>query len=84
MKSVISKELPRLIMDKLNLDDSIYGVKGSYGMGNYTDTPWISIYDKSISEGAQKGFYSVFLFKKDMSGFYLSINQGTTYLNEKF
>jgi hypothetical protein len=45
MKSVISKELPSLMMDELELNNSIYSVKGSYGMGNYTDTPWISIYE---------------------------------------
>lgn len=84
MKDIISKKIPNSITEKMNLDTNRYEVRGSYGMGNYTETPWIAIFDKRIAVGAQKGFYAVFLFKKDMSGFYLSLNQGTKYLKEKF
>lgn len=84
MKEVITQRLPQKIQKKLKLDENIYYVTGSFGMGNYTETPWISIFEKDITVGAQKGFYIVFLFRKDMTGFYLSLNQGVTYLEEKF
>src|SRR5699024_299738 len=84
MKEVITQRLPQKIQKKLDLDENIYYVTGSFGMGNYTETPWISIFEKDITVGAQKGFYIVFLFRKDMTGFYLSLNQGVTYLEEKF
>lgn len=80
-KKNIRYNLPSKIHQLL---DGHYKIVGSYGMGNLTETPWISIFDREITEGAQRGFYLVFLFRKDMSGVYLSLNQGTTYLNEKF
>ncbi|MGH1276645.1 MrcB family domain-containing protein [Bacillus cereus] len=51
-------------------------------MGAYT--PWISIFDKEITETAQKGVYVVYLVRKDLQGFYLSLNQGTTYIGDKY
>ena len=71
------------------IDNSIYKTKGSMGQGNRTDYPWISILDQRITNTTQKGLYVVYLFKKDMSGFYLTINQGITnfenlYKREKY
>ncbi|MGJ9384272.1 MrcB family domain-containing protein [Salipaludibacillus sp. CF4.18] len=82
--NIIKNEIPEKMMTLLNLDNRKFKVEGSYGIGNKTKTPWISIFDKEITEGARKGFYVVFLFREDMSGFYLSLNQGTTYLAKKF
>lgn len=53
-------------------------VKGSMGSGNRAEYPWISILNKNVTVTTQKGLYVVFLFKKDMSGFYLTLNQGIT------
>ncbi|MED1666089.1 MrcB family domain-containing protein [Brevibacillus laterosporus] len=75
---------PLKIRSDLNLNDEKYKVKGSVGAGRWTETPWISVFDKEITETAQKGFYIVYLFKKDMSGVYLSLNQGTTYIDRKY
>ncbi len=82
--NVITKLIPEKLISELNLDTTQFKVLGSYGMGNLTQTPWVSIFNKRITESAQKGFYIVYLFKKDMSGVYISLNQGTTYLQEKF
>ena len=60
-----------------------YKVKGSAGQGNKADYPWICIFDKRITESAQEGLYIAYLFRDDMSGFYLSLNQGVTYFLEK-
>lgn len=84
MKNIITQKLPEKMQTLLKLNEKKYKVAGSFGMGYYTETPWIAIFEKSISKGAQKGFYVVFLFTKDMTGFYLSLNQGTTYLDNKF
>lgn len=59
-------------------------VKASVGKGKWTETPWLGIFDESIKAEPTKGFYIVYLFKKDMSGVYLSLNQGTTYIQKKF
>lgn len=65
-------------------DEQRYIVKGSAGAGNWTNIPWIAIFDILITKSAQSGYYPVFIFKEDMSGFYLSINQGVTDIKEKY
>ena len=54
-------------------------VVGSCGIGQKTDYPWVAIFNKNITTSAKRGLYIVYLFKKDMSGFYISLNQGITY-----
>lgn len=53
--------------------------KGSMGNGNKGDFPWISVRNVNISDSITHGLYIVYLFKKDMSGFYLTLDQGITY-----
>lgn len=53
-------------------------VVASYGKGNWSHVPWISILDHRITTTTQDGVYPVFLFAADMSGVYLTLNQGTT------
>ncbi len=60
-----------------------YKVKGSCGASNKAEIPWIGIFNPSITTTAQYGIYIVYLFKADMSGFYLCLGQGITNF-EKF
>ncbi len=64
---------------KALIDVSKYKVDGSPGKGNWAEIPWIGVFDKNITTSAEKGYYIVYLFRADMSGFYLSLNQGWTY-----
>jgi len=70
----------------INLKQSIHRsdlfFKGSVGQGNKTEYPWLCVFNTNITRSAQFGIYIVFLFKKDMSGFYMSLNQGVTYFDE--
>ena len=50
--------------------------------GNKTQFPWIAIMDKNITQSIQYGLYMVYLFKRDMTGFYLSLNQGITFFEK--
>lgn len=59
-------------------------VSGSCGIGQKTDYPWVAVFNKNITSSAKRGLYIVYLFKKDMSGFYLTLNQGITYFAETF
>ena len=59
-------------------------VKGSMGQGNKTDYPWVSILNKNITSTTKTGLYIVYLFKKDMSGFYLTLDQGITYFADAY
>jgi 5-methylcytosine-specific restriction protein A len=55
-----------------------YKVTGSPGKGNWAETPWVSVFDRLITETAQRGYFIVYLFRGDGSALYLSLNQGTT------
>lgn len=76
-------EFPQLISQVLS-DQTRYKVVGSPGKGNWTDCPWIAIFDTLVTDTAQSGYYPVFLFKADMSGVYLSLNQGVTEVKDNY
>lgn len=59
-------------------------IKASVGAGNWANVPWISILDTRITNTTQSGVYPVYLFCADGSGFYLSLNQGTTIPTKEF
>jgi len=76
--SIILKTLPENVLRESNLLTEEYKIEGSVGKGNISEIPWICIFDKEITESAEKGYYIVFLIRADQSGFYLSLNQGWT------
>ena len=59
-----------------NISDTKYLVKGSVGVGHWTNVPWIGVFDKRITTTAQKGVYIVYLLNKDTKTLYLTLNQG--------
>ena len=62
----------------LTQDHEKYKFSGSAGQGNWTHSPWVGVFNKKITESAQRGYYIVYLFREDMKGVYLSLNQGMT------
>jgi 5-methylcytosine-specific restriction enzyme A len=72
------------IIQELIPDKTRYKVVGSPGKGNWTDCPWIAILDSLITETPQSGYYPVFLFRADMTGVYISLNQGVTEVKENY
>ena len=78
----LTKTLPNKIGYTLGISDLI--VKGSMGQGNKTQYPWIAIMDKNVTQSTQYGLYMVYLFKRDMTGFYLSLNQGITFFEKEY
>lgn len=50
----------------------------SIGQGNWAKVPWIAFLDQRETKTTQNGIYGVFLFREDMSGVYLTFNQGVT------
>lgn len=77
---VLINQLPAYI--KTLVDDK-YKIKGSCGASNKAEVPWLCIFNTNITTTAQYGIYIVYLFKADMSGFYLCLGQGITNF-EKF
>lgn len=82
MQQTMNYDLKNQIEQQLN-DDNIL-VKGSVGKGQWASIPWLCVFDKRITNTAQKGFYIVYLFSEDMSGVYLSLNQGYTWYKNNF
>lgn len=80
---ILRINIPELIRSQI-FDNQRYIVKGSAGQGNWTTIPWIAIFDVLVTQTAQSGFYPVYLFKEDMSGLYLSLNQGVTTIQDKY
>ena len=83
--------LYRVLVDEIRIEiRSIFPfrkdliVKGSMGQGNKTDYPWVSILNKNITFTTKTGRYIVYLFKKDMSSFYLTLDQGITYFTDAY
>lgn len=56
------------------------GVRWSMGQGNWARVPWIALLDKRETDTTQRGVYCVYLFRQDLSGVYLTFNQGVTHL----
>lgn len=53
-------------------------VKSSVGAGNWAAVPWIALLDERLTDTTQNGVYLVYLFRADMSGVYVTFNQGVT------
>ena len=51
-------------------------------MGNWATVPWIALMDQRETKTTQHGVYVVYLFRADMSGVYLTLNQGVTKLKK--
>ena len=59
-------------------DPGKYIVKGSAGQSQWVRGPWVGVFNPIITSSAQNGYYPVYLFKEDMQGVYLSLNQAMT------
>lgn len=81
MAKLLKTDFPEYL-EKLVGNSTKYKFSGSAGRGTWTHCPWVAVLDKSITETAQSGFYPVYLFKENMEGVYLSLNQGTDKLKE--
>ena len=82
--SLLREEIPNNIKDSNILDLEKFMLKGSGGQSKPALIPWVAIFNSSITKKAARGLYLVFLLKADMSGMYLSLNQGFTYFKEKY
>ena len=76
------KELPLHLYKYF--DSNKYLIKASIGAGQRSEIPWVCIFNKSVTTSATQGIYICFLFRKDMSGFYLELGQGITTFDELY
>jgi 5-methylcytosine-specific restriction protein A len=83
--AVLRTEMPselRTIISGLSQYD--YLLKGSAGQGQWVASPWVAILDPLVTDTPQRGYYPVYLFREDLSGLYLSLNQGVTEPRAKY
>lgn len=80
----VRQRLTNKLKEAANLSLEEYMVTGSVGQGQWSEVPWIGVFLRGITTTATKGFDIVYLFPKDMSGVYVSLNQGWTYFKEKY
>jgi 5-methylcytosine-specific restriction enzyme A len=64
--------------------DDNWILEGSAGQGQWTRCPWVAIFDPEVTRSAQRGYYPVYLFREDLTGVYLSLNQGVTDVREQY
>jgi len=60
------------------MDNKRIELKWSAGQGRWATIPWIAMLDKRETTRMTAGVYVVYLFREDMTGFYLTLNQGST------
>jgi len=60
------------------VDDDSYKIEGSPGKGRWAESVWLGVFDRTVTETAQRGFYVVYLVAPDGSRTFLSLEQGTT------
>lgn len=76
--NLFRQDLKDEIEQRVKQDFDSFEIKASVGAGNWANVPWLSILNPKITSTTQDGIYPVYLFNADGSGFYLSLNQGTT------
>jgi hypothetical protein len=75
-------ELPKAFNDLIKRKD-VY-VKGTEGIGNRTDYPWVCLMNRNLTTSPQESIYIAYLFRRDMKGFYITLNQGITFFEDNY
>jgi hypothetical protein len=52
----------------------------SMGVGRWPNVAWLALLDPRETESTRRGVYPVYLFRSDLSGVYLTLNQGVEQL----
>ncbi len=52
-------------------------IRWSVGQGRWAAIPWIAALDYRVTTRTSEGIYVIYLFRADMTGVYLTLNQGT-------
>lgn len=71
----IRTEGPKIIEEIVSKSYQHYKIEGSAGRGRWADTPWISIYNQSVTDKASSGYYVVYLFPSGSNSIILNLGQ---------
>ena len=67
LANILRNEIPNYLKKITDFPEN-YKFSGSAGQGNWTYSPWVGVFNKKITESAQRGYYIVYLFREDMKG----------------
>ena len=85
LPAFISGDLADLVRQDVRRAGYDRKVKGSAGQGaNWAFTPWVAAFDEEITSSAQRGFYVVFLLRRDGTALHLTLGQGSTEVQQTF
>lgn len=82
LAKLIRKDLPKTLEAILN--NGKIKVKGSCGQGQWAEIPWIAFLHSEITKSTQDGCFVVYLFKANMEGVYISLNQGWQFFDDEY
>lgn len=63
---------------------NVLTIKGSPGLGRWSEAPWLAFLHKNVTRTARSGFYPLFLFEPGFKTYCLVLAQGTDQLRETF
>ena len=75
-------EIPQRLYATGMVDPTTHLVTGSIGQGNWVESAWFAVFNRSITTSARKGVYIVYLLSKDGSKLYLTFNQGSASIRQ--
>jgi 5-methylcytosine-specific restriction protein A len=82
LAKVVRRDLPSAVQ-AIIVEDR-YLIEGSAGQGQWAEVPWVAVFGRLITKTARQGFYIVYLFRSDLNGVYLSLNQEVTSMREVY
>lgn len=74
----------KTIISEASIETDVYKVAGSPSQGAWAQIPWLSVLDTSVTSTPTHGYDIIYLFRADMGGVYLSLNQGWTYFQKTY
>lgn len=85
----IKKELPVFLQQQVSATKKsslAYRCYGSFGEvnRNFAHIPWVACCRTDVAQNVMDGYFIVLLFRKDMTGCWLSLNQGFTQYRKNF
>ena len=75
-------EIPQRMYATGMVDPTTHLVTGSIGQGNWVESAWFAVFNRSITTSARKGVYIVYLLSKDGNKLYLTFNQGSASIRQ--
>lgn len=81
VSQVLTEKIPALFVKQFLGKD--YLIKGSAGKGNWAAVPWVAFLNPAVTYTTTQGYFVAYLFKEDMSGFYLALVLGFDELRGK-